>query len=269
MDVGQMALLIKQKLFNWTTDFIKLLPNLALAILVLLLFFFLSKFIRRLLRNALFRVSGKPTISNLFSNIIYLIILFIGFFIGLELLHLDKAVTTLLAGAGVIGLALGFAFQDLTANFISGIFIIFRKPFDAGHVVETNGFTGTVELIQLRSTIIRTTSGLQVNLPNKDIFQKSIINYTLSEQRRIELAFTIAASTDVNAMLDAVKNSIAGIPGIDDTQTKIYLTDFTGDKVKLEVWCWVKNTLPENFLAARHTIIQKIQAAVTQLTQKT
>lgn len=213
----------------------------------------------------LLRISEKPTISTLFSTLVYLIILLTGLFISLELMHLEKAVTTLLAGAGVIGLALGFAFQDLTANFISGIFIIVRKPFDAGHVVETNGFTGTIEMIQLRSTVIRTMQGLQVILPNKDIFQKPITNYTLSERRRIDLMFTIPTQWNNDALLQRMRKAIAEVPQVDQAvDPELHFTEIAPDNIKLEIWCWVKNTMPESFYRARHTIIQKLQGVLNE-----
>jgi len=255
--------LIKQKLVHWATEFFRLLPNLALAVLVFVIFFFIARLIRRLSRRMLLRISEKPTISGLFSTILYLIVLMTGFFISLELMHLEKAVTTLLAGAGVVGLALGFAFQDLTANFISGIFIIFRKPFDAGHVIETNGFTGTVEVIQLRSTIIRTMQGLQVILPNKDIFQKPITNYTLSQRRRIDLTFTVPVKSNTKETIANIQQAVAEVQGLGNASgTEIHFTEISGDNVKVEVWCWVENTMPESFYRARHEIIQKLQAVL-------
>jgi small conductance mechanosensitive channel len=130
--------LVKQTLTAWMETFIKMLPNLVLAILVFVGFSYLAKFLRKLMYRLLLKVSHKPAISGLFSSIFYIFILFVGLFISLQLLHLDKTITSLLAGAGIIGLALGFAFQDLTANFISGVFIIFRKPFDVGNVIDTN-----------------------------------------------------------------------------------------------------------------------------------
>ncbi len=268
MDIGQWMALIKEKLVNWVLAFVKLLPNLVLAILVLLIFFFVARFLRRFFGRVFIRLSHKRTISDLFSTIIYILILLAGVFISLELMHLEKTVATLLAGAGIIGLALGFAFQDLTANFISGVFIIFRKPFDAGHVVETNGFTGTIEVVNLRSTIIRTTAGLQVTIPNKDIFQKPVINYTLSDRRRIELAFSVSAIPDTASIVDLIRNAFTGLPAAKELQPEIYFTDFTGDTIKVEVWYWVNGSVPEDFLKTRHTIIQQLAKALAPLFQK-
>src|SRR3954463_7951342 len=192
--------LIKQKLTAWLVGFVKLLPNLVVAILVFVFFFFVAKFLRRGVNRLLVKISGKPSISGLFSSIFYIIILFIGLFVSLQLLHLDKTISSLLAGAGIIGLALGFAFQDLTANFISGVFIIFRKPFDVGNIIDTNGFTGIVEEIQLRSTTIRTFQGLHIMLPNKEIFQKPITNYSLSGKRRIDVVLTLSGKLNLQAI---------------------------------------------------------------------
>lgn len=255
--------LIRQKLSAWATEFVRLLPNLVIAILVFIIFFFLAKLARRFSQKLMLKISRRPVISGLMATVVYIIILMMGLFISLELMHLDKAVTTLLAGAGVIGLALGFAFQDLTANFISGVFIIFRKPFDAGHVVETNGFTGTIELIQLRSTTIKTMQGLQVILPNKDIFQKPITNYTLSERRRIDLVFTLPVKANTKEMLDRIRAAVGDVSELDrDAPTEIHFTEIAGDNIKLEIWCWVKNTMPESFYRARNEVIQKMQTVL-------
>src|SRR5882757_5027826 len=188
--------ILEDKLQNWLVGFIKLLPNLGLAIIVFTIFFFAAKYFKRLSNKLLLKISNKPAISGLFSSIFYIVILFIGLFVSLDLLHLEKTISSLLAGAGIIGLALGFAFQDLTSNFISGVFIIFRKPFDVGHIVETNGFIGTIEDIQLRSTVIRTSQGLHIMLPNKEIFQKAITNYSLSNERRIDISLTLPGKTN-------------------------------------------------------------------------
>ncbi len=164
--------LIWEKLERWGQATIKMLPNLALAVLVFTAFYLLAKLTKKLVYKLSCRLSHKQAISNLLAGVAWFIVFAIGLFTSLEILKLDKAVSSLLAGAGIIGLALGFAFQDLTSNFISGIYITFRKPFDVGHVIETNGFTGSVENIQFRSTTMRTFDGLHLIIPNKDIFQK-------------------------------------------------------------------------------------------------
>src|SRR5579862_7897270 len=184
---------VKNKLWGWLEHFLSDLPEIIFAALVFAFFLLLAKYLRQLIYRIIFRLSQKKSISTLFSTIFFITLVSVGLFVSLEILHLEKTISSLLAGAGIIGLALGFAFQDLTANFISGVFIIFKKPFETGQVVKTNDFTGVVEEIQLRSTILRTFQGLHITLPNKDIFQKSLTNYSLSSERRVDIALTLPA----------------------------------------------------------------------------
>jgi small-conductance mechanosensitive channel len=181
----------------------------------------------------------------------------------LQLLHLEKTIASLLAGAGIIGLALGFAFQDLTANFISGVFIIFRKPFDVGNIIDTNGFTGIVEEIQLRSTTIRTFQGLHIMLPNKEIFQKPITNYSLSGKRRIDVVLTLSGKLNLQAIEQQIRDALANVPEVKDDKVQILFTDYNGDTVKMEVHCWIDNTIEMGYNNTRDKVLRQIHTAVT------
>jgi small conductance mechanosensitive channel len=255
--------LISKKLETWLVNFIKMVPNLVLSILIFIAFFFLARLLRKVVYNILLKISHKASVSGLFSSIFFLIFLCIGVFISLRILHLDKALSTLLAGAGIVGLALGFAFQDLTANFISGVFIIFRKPFDVGNLIDTNGFTGIVEEIQLRSTTIRTFQGLHIMLPNKEIFQKPITNYSLSGKRRIDVVLTIPGKSNISEMEQRIKNALTDIPEIRGQEPQLLFTDYNGDTIKMEVHCWIDNTIEMGYNNTRDKVLRKVHTAVT------
>ncbi len=261
--------LIQNKLWTWLTGFVKLLPNLALAVIVFVLFIFLAKWARKLSLRLFSRISDKSSVRSLFSSIVYMTVFSVGFFISLELLHLEKTISSLLAGAGIIGLALGFAFQDLTANFISGLFIIFRKPFENGQVIDTNNFIGTVEDIQLRSTIIKTYQGLYIMIPNKDIFQKTLTNYSLSKQRRIDLVLNVPVTADLNAMETRIKESILKSNGIlKDPNPEIYFTDYTFDSLKMEIRAWTDNSSPVEYAQKRDLLIRSVHETIVVMTAK-
>jgi small-conductance mechanosensitive channel len=255
--------LIKEKLQSWLVSMIKMLPNLLLAVLVFVAFYFVAKLLRKLMYRLLLRVSHQPSISGLFSSIFFILVLFVGLFISLQLLHLEKTIASMLAGAGIIGLALGFAFQDLTSNFISGVFIIFRKPFDVGNVIDTNGFTGIVEEIQLRSTTIRTFQGLHIMLPNKEIFQKPITNYSLSGKRRIDVVLTLPGKSNIPDTELRIKNALEEIPEIRTDKYELLFTDYNGDTIKMEVHCWIDNTIERGFNDTRNKVLRKIHEAIT------
>jgi len=252
--------LIWDKLHRWATAGIKMLPNMAVAILVAIIFFLLARLVKMLVYKFVSKVSHNLALSGLFANIFSIIVTLIGLFVALEVLKLDKAVSSLLAGAGIIGLALGFAFQDLTANFISGIFITFRGPFEVGHQIETNGFCGNVEEIQLRSTLLRTIDGLHVIIPNKEIFQKPIINHSLTPERRTEITFNVpAAHESAFEIQHLVAEALKGVNNLTENKPpEVYFTNIDGTNLKVSVACWVVNEDIRTFEDTKTEIITKI-----------
>ncbi|MEO7446127.1 MAG: mechanosensitive ion channel family protein, partial [Ferruginibacter sp.] len=125
MDIQKAFDLISSKLTLWLQELIRLLPNILLATIILVIGLFLATKFRAFAIKILNRFSKNYTLNNLFASIIHVFFIGVLIFIVLSVLHLDKAVTSILAGAGIAGLALAFAFQDIAANFISGIFISF------------------------------------------------------------------------------------------------------------------------------------------------
>lgn len=254
--VGDWLDLIQEKLHRWGLFIIKMLPNFLLALLVLFVFIFIAKFIRKIVDRIVLRISKSESISGLTSAVFYTLVMVVGIMIALNILKLDKAVTSLLAGVGIIGLALGFAFQDLTANFISGTFIAFKRPFEVGHTVETNGFIGEVEDIQLRATKMKTFAGLHVIIPNKDIFQKPIINYSLTKCRRVELEFLILNKQDPATIAVLVKE---GLEKTGDNRlfydVEVYFSQIEDPKIKMYISVWTRYVEPNVFFKARHEAI--------------
>lgn len=210
MDFDKAYDLVTSKLSIWIKEFIKMLPNLILAAIILVIGFFIAKFLRGFSRKMISKISNHKTLNNLFASIIYITFIGITIFVVLSILQLDKAVTSILAGAGIIGLALAFAFQDIAANFISGIFISFRRPISIGDIVKIGDYMGKVKEINLRDTIILTFQGQMVIIPNKIVFQNPIENYSLLGKRRLDLTVGISYDADLENVekitLDAVKD---------------------------------------------------------------
>ncbi|RYZ82331.1 MAG: mechanosensitive ion channel, partial [Moraxellaceae bacterium] len=208
-EITSVTTLISQKLIRWTEAFIKMLPNIVLAAVIVTLGFYVARFVKRLLKKVIARFLHNPALVNLFTTIIYIFLLSIVLFSALSVLQLDKAVTSLLAGAGIIGLALAFAFQDIASNFMSGIFIIVRKPLKVGDSVILDKFSGTVTEINLRDTVIRTAQGVLVTIPNKEVFQKPIQNVNELERRRYDLRIGVSYAEDLakvkTVALEAIK----------------------------------------------------------------
>lgn len=256
METSAPLYLIEEKLEQWWEYSVRMLPNFILAIVIIFAFIIVAKFVRRISAAFMLRFTRSVSVSGLVSGALYSLVIISGLMSALGVLQLDKTVSSLLAGVGIIGLALGFAFQDLTANFISGVFIAFKRPFDVGHIVETNGFLGTIEDIELRATKLRTSAGLHVIIPNKDIFQKAIINYSLTDKRRIEIDFIIPNTVDIVFAEKIIRESImATLPPNKKSEIEFYFTAIENPNIRINVAFWTDRIEPHQYMEAKHHAI--------------
>jgi len=137
--VTDLAKKLYDELESWLEAFIVLLPNLAIAIVVVSVAWYAAHWVRRGIYNFVYKVSKNAPVSGLLGTLSRVTVIGVAVFFALGLLGLDKTVTSLLAGVGVVGLALGFAFQDIAANFMSGFIMALRRPFDVGDLVDVAG----------------------------------------------------------------------------------------------------------------------------------
>ncbi len=262
MDLNKAYSLITDKLSDWANDFVKLLPNIAMASLILVFGFFIAKSIRRLVKKLLMKVIDNETLTRLFSSLVYIFVLGIIFFTALSVLQLDKAVTSILAGAGILGLALAFAFQDIAANFMSGIFLSIRRPIAIGDVVKIQNYMGTIQEINLRDTVIKTYTGQMVIIPNKTIFQSPIENYTTLGKRRMDLELGVSYGDDLDLVKKVTLAAVSDIEGISkDDEITMFYTSFDESSINLVLRIWFSTLENGNFLEIRSQAIIKIKKA--------
>ncbi|MEO8413479.1 MAG: mechanosensitive ion channel [Ginsengibacter sp.] len=262
MDINEAYKLIMQKLTAWMHGLIKMLPNILLATVILVIGFFLAKRIKKIAANLIARASTNTTLNSLFASVIYIFFIGVTLFIALSILQLDKAVTSVLAGAGIIGLALAFAFQDIAANFISGIFISFRRPLHIGDIVKIKEYMGKVEEINLRDTIVRTFQGQMVIIPNKDVFQNPIENYTLLGKRRIDLTIGVSYGEDLRKVMEVTLHAVKGIEGLSgEDETTMFYREFGDSSINFLIRLWIKSPEQPIYLYVGSEAIMRIKKA--------
>ncbi len=262
MDVKNAYELISQKLSTWVNGFIQMLPNILLAAVILVMGLFISKWIKKLARRLIGRISRNTTLNNLFASIIYFFFIGITFFTVLSILQLDKAVTSILAGAGILGLALAFAFQDIAANFMSGVFISFRRPLHIGDIVKIKDYMGRVEEINLRDTVLRTFQGQMVIIPNKDVFQNPIENYSLLGKRRIDIEVGVSYGDDLEKVKRITLAAVQGIEGISpDDETTFYYREFGDSSINFLLRIWLTSPEQSMYWTVGSEAIMRIKKA--------
>jgi small-conductance mechanosensitive channel len=259
-DISNGYNLIIEKLENWLDTLIAMLPNLILAVIVLLIFVVISKLTQRALKKVLLRTTTNKTIVNLLETIGGVIVIGIGLFIALSVMKLDGTVASLLAGAGIIGLALGFAFQDIASNFISGIILSVRHPFDIDDLIETHDICGYVVALNLRNTVIKTPEGQIVYIPNKLVFENPLTNYTKNQEQRVDLACGVSYGDDLEK---AKKLAIEAVETLDNYQKErgieLFYKEFGGSSINFEIRFWVDFRRNPDFLAAQSDAIIAIK----------
>jgi small conductance mechanosensitive channel len=256
MDFSQAPGLIYAELTLWIRNAIRYLPELAVAIIIFVFFTFLSRWLSRGMVQGLRRVSDNESLVNLTGALIRVMVIALGLFVALGVLGLDKTVTSLLAGAGVIALAVGFAFQDLTANFISGTMIALARPIQVGDTIETNGYTGKVLDIKLRSIVMDNGQGQTVEIPTKDVFQKPITNFSRIGKRRIELAAGVSYIDDLAKAQQVAQAAVARLPFLlKGHPIELHYRNFADANVQFVLWFWINPTTTNPQAALSEAII--------------
>jgi small conductance mechanosensitive channel len=251
-----------QKLEGWLDSFISLIPNMAVTLLLLVIFLVLAKLGSKLFKKLFSKTSNNKALEQLFSTVIYAAILSIGLFIMLGVLGLNKALTSILAGIGVIGLALGFAFQDIAANFLSGIILAFRRPFQIGDIIETNDIMGKVTKTNLRDTVIETFQGQEVYIPNKDFLQHAFYNYSALEKRRIDLVVGVSYADDLEKVEDVVLSAIKNLEGVIDKDNIVFdYSEFDSSSINFNIRFWIEYPGEPSYFTMKSKAIKAIKSA--------
>lgn len=262
MDLEKAYNIIADKMEIWLSKLVSLLPNLIVASIILVVGLFISKYIKNLFFKGISKVIAHKNLANLATSIFHLVLIGITVFSALSVLKLDKTVTTLLAGAGVLGLALAFAFQDIAANFVSGVFIAINKPFKAGEMIESRDHTGIVEIVNLRDTLVRTFNGQIVRIPNKDIFQNPLTNFSRMGKRRLELTVGVSYGDDLERVEQVTLNAVKDISVISkEDQPKVFFKEFGDSSINLVVQVWLESGSQPVFLQGRSEAIKAIKKA--------
>lgn len=251
---------VRDTLKDWGDTLTELIPNFALAAVVFVVFVMLSRLAKRFVHQLGGKVSNNKAVSNLLATIAQIATIAIGLSITLKILRLDGAATSILAGAGIAGVALGFAFQDIAANFISGVILSIQRPFKIGDIVETHETFGVVKRINLRSTEIETLDGTYVHIPNKDILLNPLIDYSHTGSRRVDLSVGVAYDTDLEV---AEKCTIAVLEKLSSVDMQkgvdLYFDEFADSAITFSVRFWITFKKQTDYLQARSEAIKAIK----------
>jgi len=255
---------VVSKLERWGAQFVLLLPNLGVAMVVLIVAWVASVVAGKLVARFIGRVSESRALNELIRKLVRFAVVAAGFIVALSVLQLDEAASTFLAGAGIVGLALGFAFQDLSANFIAGVAMAMRRPVEIDDLLESNDVTGLVKRIELRSTWLETLDGKIVMIPNRKIFENVLINHSRLGRRRVELEVGVSYAEDLEEVQRVASAALATVTPRLDRPTEIFFQKFGDSSITFVGRFWIEYRTQADYLAARSAAIVAIRRAFAE-----
>ncbi|NJN84283.1 MAG: mechanosensitive ion channel, partial [Caldilineaceae bacterium] len=228
-----------QRLVEGWQAFLRLLPVLAVGLLVMAASFLAARLMARPARLWR-RISANPFVARMVSQLVQLGVVLTGAFLTLLLLDATPILRTLLGAAGIIGLALGFALRDTVENYIASVLLSLRRPFGPEDYVRIEGHEGIVLRLTTRATILLTLDGNEVRIPNAMVFKGVITNFTKEPRRRFTFQLGIAPGEDLAAAQRAAIESLQGVSGVmADPAPAAYYERIGDSAVELTVLGWM------------------------------
>ena len=239
------------------------IPLLILAVLVLVVASWVSRFVGN--RLHLIRVrSQNPYMAGLVRMIVRTAIMLVGILIALDVVGLTTVVGAVLGSAGVAGLVLGFAFRDIAENYIAGILLSVRRPFEPGDAVSIDNREGKVISVNSRTTVLMTFDGNHLQLPNSLVFKSVVLNYSRNPQRRFEFAVWIDGSQSIRRSQTLAMETLAGVEGVlEDPAPSWTVVENGPSGIQLKFFGWVDQR-GHDLGKVRSEAIRRVKAAFAQ-----
>ena len=254
------------KLDGWMDAIILKLPNIVMAILVMILFYILARVLRRFFKKVLLRKVSQVSIQEIISKVVFVVVLLIGFFVALGVLELDKVLTSILAGAGVIGLAIGLALQGTLSNTFGGLILSFMPQLKINDWIEAaDGTAGSVTEISLRNIILTKSDNNVVVIPNSKFIDGAFTNYTLNKRGRVFVKCGVGYESsleEVEALTIKVISENFKQEGSE--KVEFFFTEFGDSSINFVVRFWADLQNKKMELGLRHKAIKLIKSHFDQ-----
>ena len=229
--------------------------NLAIAIAI----FYVGKIvigaIVRGLHKVMQRQAVDKTLETFVCNLVRIVLLVVVIIAAIGQLGVET--TSFIAIFGAAGLAVGLALQGSLSNFAAGILIVLFRPYRAGDYVEAAGIGGTVEQVQILTTVLRTSDNKQIIVPNSQIMDSIITNYSAKDTRRVDMVVGVSYNDDLDKVHRTLEELVSAEARIlDDPACTIAVSELAASSVNFVVRPWVKT---EDYWGVKFDLIEAVK----------
>ncbi|MDM3870398.1 mechanosensitive ion channel [Porticoccus sp. W117] len=215
-------------------------PKLLLALLVLVIGWWLSNRVVKLMHRTLVRTNAEPTLVKFLQSIVGIILKMVVLIIFATTIGVETA--SLIAIMGAAGLAVGLALQGSLANFAGGVLILFFKPFKAGDEIEAQGYRGVVQEIQIFNTILLTRDNEKIVIPNGNLSNGCLKNIFAEPTRRVDMTYGISYEDDIGKAKQVIADVLAADENIlKEPAPDIFVSAHADSSINILVRPWCKS----------------------------
>jgi small-conductance mechanosensitive channel len=238
-------------------------PLVGIAVLIGLAIMLLGRFIAA--RETFWqRVMPNGFLAEMIQAAIRFVFVLLGIVVALDLLGATAVLGAVLGGAGIIGIALGFAMRDTVENYVASLMLSVRQPFRAGDQVVIDDLEGLVIRLTSRATVLMTLDGNHLRIPNSTVFKAVILNYTRNPQRRFDFELGIDAEDDPDAARALGAQVLSALDFVLDDPAPGARLDRVGDSnIVIQFLGWIDQR-ETDFYKARSRAIPAVKKALEE-----
>ena len=248
-------------LWNLWREFVRSLPFILFALLILAFSVVAglgaASLTRRTLRN---RIRTRLLLSVIARSAGVFVFLF-GAYVILRVSGLTQLALSVVGGTGLVGLALGIAFRDITENFLASIFLSLQKPFQTGDFIEVAGVQGFVQQLNIRTTVLMTLEGHLLQVPNGSVYKSNLRNYSANYKLREDFFIGIGYDDSVPEAQEIARKVLEEHPAVlNDPEPWVLVDNLGASTVNLRIYFWF-NAREHSNLKVRSSLIRLIKNA--------
>lgn len=252
--------LILGKVDAWLDGLFRLIPNIAVALVVMALFVGVGMAVSWALHRAA-RSRGRADLGAVTGSLLKWALWITGGMLALTIITPSIKPGDLIAGLGIGSVAIGFAFKDILQNMLAGILILVRQPFEVGDQIVAGDYEGTVQHIETRATIIKTYDGRRVVIPNSDVYTNAVTVNTAFDIRRSAYDFGITYGSDTAMAMKVAVDAVKDIDGVLTDPAPEALSTNLGDFAKVVTLRWWTKSTQTDVVHTRSDVMLAVENA--------
>ena len=230
---------LKTEVESMASAFFKSLPNLTIALVILIVTLIAGRIVRAIVSAAMHRAHVRDALVTLARNLISIAAWIVGVAIAMTVIFPSVSPSDIIAGLGLTSVAIGFAFKDVFENFLAGVIILGREKLRIGDVIECEDVYGRVENILIRETHVRETDGELVIVPNSYLFKNPVNIETDRSLKRQELVVGVDYDTDMRKAKSVLQDALANCDSVEQSETMdVQCVSFGGSSIDFKLLWW-------------------------------